>query len=394
MKKISSIVVAVLAVVLLCCLGMITENVDASKIVAKQAVFSGEMTYWTEPGVKAQWFGNITEYDKSVQLWFSDDDSEGSDKDTPIRIQFNDGGTAMLSGSVRVELPTNPEQLHKIHTKFRTMDRLMNELIRPTIRKAVPASGPMMTAYESYSEKRNGLLRYIDDQISNGIYQTVLKEEKVIDEISGDEKVVRVAYPVADPRAINGIARQELPPFQEFGIKVVQIALNDYSYDDVVKGQIVRQQKIMMDMKTSYADALKARQDAIKEEEMGKARAAKAKWDQEEIKATAVTKAEQEREVSKLAAEKAEFDKKKVISEGQAAAEANRLKVAAGLTPQERAEWDYKTTVGVAEALAKSEQKWVPEIMIVGEGKASNGANPLDAVGLKMLMDVTKNMSK
>lgn len=64
------------------------------------------------------------------------------------------------------------------------------------------------------------------------------------------------------------------------------------------------------------------------------------------------------------------------------------------VTPQERAEWDYKTTVGVAEAMAKSEQKWVPEIMIIGESKGSNSANPLDAVGLKMLMDVTKSMGK
>lgn len=38
---------------------------------------------------------------------------------------------------------------------------------------------------------------------------------------------------------------------------------------------------------------------------------------------------------------------------GKAQADANRANVAAGLTPQERAEWEYKTKVGVAEALAK-----------------------------------------
>lgn len=125
-------------------------------------------------------------------------------------------------------------------------------------------------------------------------------------------------------------------------------------------------------------------------EEQGKAAAAKAKWEQEKEKALAVTKAEQEREVSRLAAEKAEFEKKRIIAEGQAQAEANRLKVQAGLTPQERAEWDYKTTVGVAQALADSKVQWVPSVMMGG----ANGTNAMDAVGLNMLLDVVNKMNK
>ena len=96
--------------------------------------------------------------------------------------------------------------------------------------------------------------------------------------------------------------------------------------------------------------------------------------------------------MARLAAEKAEFEKKKVIAEGQAQAEANRLKVAAGLTPQERAEWDYKTTVGVAQALANSKVSWVPEIMICGKDGGSNTA--MDAVGLNMLMEVVNKQTK
>ena len=67
-------------------------------------------------------------------------------------------------------------------------------------------------------------------------------------------------------------------------------------------------------------------------------------------------------------------------------------KVAAGLTPQERAEWDYKTAVGVAKELAGSNVRWVPEIMIGGNG--SNGANPMDAVGMNMMLDIVNKMNK
>ena len=70
---------------------------------------------------------------------------------------------------------------------------------------------------------------------------------------------------------------------------------------------------------------------------------------------------------------------------------ANRALVSAGLTPAERAEWDYKTAVGVAQALAESKVSWVPSVMFGGNG-SSNSA--MDAVGLKMLLDITKSFDK
>lgn len=79
----------------------------------------------------------------------------------------------------------------------------------------------------------------------------------------------------------------------------------------------------------------------------------------------------------------------KVQAEGEAKAAANRALVAAGLTPAERAEWDYKTAV--AQALAESKVSWVPSVMF-GGGSSSNSA--MDAIGLKMLLDITKSLDK
>ena len=63
------------------------------------------------------------------------------------------------------------------------------------------------------------------------------------------------------------------------------------------------------------------------------------------------------------------------------------------VTPQERAEWDYKTAVGIAEALSNSKVPWVPSIMIGGnDGKG--GANAMDAVGLNMMLDVVKKLNE
>ena len=95
------------------------------------------------------------------------------------------------------------------------------------------------------------------------------------------------------------------------------------------------------------------------------------------------------REVARLNAERAEFDKKRVIAEGQAEAEANRLKVAAGLTPQERAEWDYKTKVGVAQAMS---QIALPRIISLGSANGQSSA--MDAMGLKMMKSLVDEMSE
>lgn len=63
------------------------------------------------------------------------------------------------------------------------------------------------------------------------------------------------------------------------------------------------------------------------------------------------------------------------------------------VSPQERAEWEFKTKVGVAEALAKSSYPLVPTIM-VNSDKSGSGSSALDAVGLKYLMDIADKVNK
>ena len=133
---------------------------------------------------------------------------------------------------------------------------------------------------------------------------------------------------------------------------------------------------------------LAAQQEAIRAEEEGKTEAAKAKWAQEKIKAIEVTKAEQAYEVARLQALEAKEIAKKIREQGEAEAHAARLKVQAGLTPLEAATIEKETAIGIAKALAESKVRWVPEIMINGQGANSNTA--MDAVGLNMLLDIAK----
>ena len=387
-KKVTAIVIGVVVFIILCLMGSIGEDVKNEQIVVNQYPITGEMAYWTTPGFEWQLFGRKTEYYKTQQFWFGGKDVEGESHGTPIKVIFNDASVGYIYGSLRVVLPTDRENLGKIQTAYTGMDRLMNDLVAQNVVKVIYASGPLMSAFESYAEKKNDMVFYITDQLTYGVYKTMTREEDVIDSFTGEKKKVKVASLVADENAPNGYVRSEKSPFTNYGVIIDQVSITEITYDDKVTKQIETQQQANMSIQTKKAEALAAQQDAIKAEAEGKAAAAKAKWEQERIKATEVTKAEQEREVSRLSAEKAEFDKKRIIAEGQAEAEANRLKVAAGLTPQERAEWDYKTKVGVAEAIAGIK---LPTVVM--GGNTSGGNQTMDIMSLKFATDLVDKLS-
>jgi len=390
-KSILGGVIAILAVVFVACLGRIGEDVKNETIVVNQYPFTGKMEYWTSPGFKWQWFGKTTTYYKTSQLWFGSD-NDGQQMGNPIPVIFNDASDGQIYGSLRVKLPTDPMYLSRIQTDYNGMDRLMQDLVRPTVTKVIYASGPLMSAFESYAEKKNDLIEYITDQLNNGVYKTTVKTTETIDPITGETKTIKIASLIPDENAPGGYRRSEQSPFQYYGLEIGQVAVSKIGYAEKVVKQIEQQQEANMMVQTSKAKTLAAQQEAIRAEEAGKAAAMEAKWQQEKIKAVEVTKAEQAYEVARLQALEAKEIAKKIEQEGAAKAAANRQLVAAGLTPAERAEWDYKTAVGVAEALAKSNVKWVPEVMIAG--KDGGNFNPLDAVGYNYLLDIAKKQSK
>lgn len=390
-KKIFAIFVAVIAVFFLASLGRIGEDVKNETIVVNQFPFTGNMEYWTTPGYKWQWFGKTTTYYKTSQLWFGSDNEDGEQMGNPIPVIFNDASDGQIYGSLRVKLPTDPNYLARIQTDYNGMDRLMQDLVRPTVTKVIYASGPLMSAFESYAEKKNDLIEYITDQLNNGVYKTTVKQIETIDPITGEAKTVKIASLIPDEDAPGGYKRSESSPFQYYGLEIGQVAVSKIGYADKVVKQIEQQQEANMMVQTSKAKTLAAQQEAIRAEEAGKAAAMEAKWQQEKVKAVEVTKAEQEYEVARLAALKAAEEAKRVKAVGEAEAAAARAKVAAGLSPQEAAEWKYKTAVGVAEALSKSEVRWVPEVMI--NGKDGGNFNPLDAVGYNYLLETANKVA-
>lgn len=372
-------------------------TVNADEIVVKQDLIGGQLHVWDTPGVHWQNFGTITRYKRSAQFWFSAREDEGKKTDDAIKVRFNDGGHGNISGSLRYTLPTDTNKMLEVHRTFHSMKSIDHELIQQVVNKGVYMSGPLMSSRESYAEKRADLINYITDQIVYGVYRTEHEQSKTVDPLTGQEKTIDLVRPKVDPKAPNGILREEESPIQKFGLNASNITVNSIEYDAVVEAQIKQQQEAINAVQQAIVNSKKAEQDAITVELQGKAAAAKAKWDQEVQKATAVTVAEQEKavavtqatknkEVAALDLETAKLGAQKTITEAKADSDAKKLQVAANNNLQERL--DAYVKVQQAWATAYGAQRQVPDVQLGGGGGGGTSQSLIDMLTAKTARDL------
>jgi regulator of protease activity HflC (stomatin/prohibitin superfamily) len=349
--------------------GAVATN-DANEIMVIQWPIVGTLNWYTSPGTQLSWWGRVTRYPKREQFWFSSKNDQGAGKDESLRIRFNDGAQASISGSISWEMPMDIDHLNKIHAKYGSPEAVTRQLVRTVLEKAVYTAGPLMSSTESYAERKNELLADIQEQIDLGVFETETLPQKVKDPMSGQDKtvnIVRVKVEKGKPKhAVES-------PLKEFAILTFNLSMNDIHYPDEVERQIALQQQAIVGVSIAIAEAKKAEQAAITSAKQGEAEAAKAKWAQEVEKATAVTSAEKKRDVSALEVQTATNEKKAQILRGEGEAAARKLVMSAdGALDKKLA--TYERVNGLyAEAIKGYGGSWVPSIVM--GGGANGGAN-------------------
>ncbi len=356
------------------------QNVNADEIVVIQSPVSGELVWHTTPGIKWQGFGRVTIYKKRDMYDFAN------------KIRFNDGAHAEMHGSIQYELPVDAEHLNSIHARFGTQDAVQRQLVQTVVDKSIYMTGPLMSSKESYAEKRNSLIWFVEDQVSNGVYRTRQREERQKDPITGTEKSVTIVDIVTSKEGAP--ERQEDAVLAQFGIKPFNFSITSLPYEDVVEDQIKQQQKATMAVQLAVAELKQAEQQALTVAKQGEANAAEAKWKQETEKAREVTKAEQEKAVANLTAQKelevatlgakaAEQTKRKDILLGEGEAERRRLVMSADGALDKKLEAFVKVNQAYAEAIRDYKGNWVPGVVMGGNDKSSAaGSGATDFVQL------------
>lgn len=390
-KLIAGAVGALVLIVTLATVGQsIFETNNAGYYQIKQASVTGEMTVVADPGTYLQAFGTITTYQISDVYYFSKTEGEGEGQQNaePIKVRFNDGGTAEISGMIKFRLPSDPEKRLALHRDFKRFESIKNDLMRQVVTEALMQTAPLMRAEDSYSTRRSEFTDIAESQIVTGIFETVSKRFKEKD-ADGNEFIVAEVN-VSKNEKGEPIIRKD-SPLKQYGIEVIQFVVKDIDFDQTIDALIAKKKEAEQQKVVAQANAERAKQDAITAREQGAARIAEEKANQEVEKIKEVTIAQKEFEVSKLARQKANEDAQADIVKGKALAEVNRLKVQAGLTPLEKATLDKETKIGIAAELAKVT---LPTTMIIGGGGNGSGPlNPFDAVGLESFMRINEKMS-
>lgn len=354
---------------------------DAQETLVTQSP-GGALTVYNTPGWHFVPFSKTTLYPKRASYEFK----------APIR--FNDGGQAKMLGSVQFEIPSDEKTLIDLHSKYGSAETLKKQLVERVIDKSIYMTGPLMSSRESYAERKAELVNDVEDQINNGIYQTRQKDQEVVDPITGAKKTVTATEVVMNDKGVP--QRQETAVLTPFGIKTFNFTIAEIDYDTAIEKQIQQQQQITMDVQTAIANTKKAEQQAITVAKQGEANAATAKWEQEVLKAKAVTAAQQELEVAQLQTKKAEQEKQALILKAEGESEYKRKIITADGALQQKLAAYVDTQKAWAEAFSKYTGNVTPTTVFGagGNGGGTNAAQDfMQLMSVKAARDLQLDMS-
>lgn len=402
---------------------MLVENVNSGDIVVIQDAIDGDLTVHTQPGIVPQFFGTVTTYHHSNQFWF-EEKAEGDTDDGAIRrgcfnMRFNDNGTAEICGSATFDMPTDEASVLAIHQKFKSMDGVVQRLVKTALSKATYNTGRLMSSRESANEKRGDLTSFILGQATDGIYKVEVTTEKVPDLTA--EPIVTVEMvdePVLNPDGtvqlvdsepvMHRVAKKNTKPAMKdakvstpvvaadgthaleqrseittLGIRLYNLTITGVKYDSKVLAQIAAQQKAIMSIQTARAASLKAQQDALTATAQGAAKEATALAAESVKTAQETAQAERTVVVAKQARLVAEQQAAALLVGAEAEAQKKRLLATAdGSLTQKLAAW---TKAQQFWAAAASKQAQVPQVVIGGSGDSAKGGATSDIQNLTSL---------
>lgn len=399
--------IVILAIIFFASMGGLVETNSAGYLQVKQAAITGTLTCRLEPGMYGQMFGDIHTYPEATTFFFTADHETGEKRDQSLPTRFNDGAEGRISGSVRIILPTNCEDLVKLHRKFKSARGVEEKLILPAVRKALFNTGPHMSAAESYAARRGEFATLVEDQLVNGTILVAQKQEQMPDPITGEPRKVWVVVKKScsdskNKSCINGYWRDP-SAFREFGVHITNLVVDKINYSKSVIDQIETQRKARMDIITQEAQAKQAEARAAKAQAEAKAKIAETRAIEEVAKTKRVVKAEadkaeailqaqKKKEVAKLEMEAADMEKKANILRGEGEATKKRLIMQADGALSKKLDALKAIHKYYADALGKAQPgALVPQTVIGGSSgdKGNSAANLIDLLLAKTAKELS-----
>ena len=320
------------------------------------------------------------------------DESKYAYVDAARHWEFNDAVKGKIATSVVISISTGDDnQFLSVADRNKTEKNMIRSRIVPNIDQSIKNTCKLMAAQDYISGQAADFDRYFQDQLENGMY--VLEEyiDNESPDIIGDSTVVRtvvnkesrqkrfrIKYQNGNPVRVDGNS------LRSYGLTVVQAVVTEIDWETAFDKRLQLQKEEVAQTQLEKQQAEREFYRAQKEKAKGEAEKAaeRARLEKEQIQQTiaAETQAKvaefnliEEKKLYEVAIFKAKT--RKTLADAQAYE--NTKLVSAGLTPQERAEWNYKTAVGVASELKSLS---LPSTYIESGSSSTNNGNLLEAL--------------
>jgi len=305
--------------------------------------------------------------------------------------EFNDAVKGRIATSIVISIKTDDnEQFLSVADRNKTEKNLIRSRIIPNIDQSIKNTCKLMAAQDYISGQAADFDRYFQDQLENGMYVLEQFNNHERPDIIGDTSVVRtiinkesrqkrfqIKYRNGKPVRVKGNS------LSSYGLTVVQAVVNEIDWEPTFDKRLQLQKEEVAQTQLEKQQAEREFYRAQKEKAKGEANKAqeRARLEKEQIQQTIAAETKAKVAEFNLVEEKKNYEvaiykakTRKTLADAQAYE--NQKLVSAGLTPQERAEWNFKTSVGVA---AELKQLQLPSTYIES-GSSNNKGNLLESL--------------
>lgn len=380
---------------------------EAGTAYAVQYPWGGDKMVKTQ-GLKTKYWGRTIALSYEISIKDIIPERNGEDKEslkndlgtynrTASQWEFADAIKADIATAVVVGVSIDDEdQFLRMADRNRSEQKLISGRVMPNIDAALKNTCKLMDAQDYISGQASEFDRYFRDQLENGTYLVEeYYQEQDEPEVIGDTMIVRAIQPrnatkqkryrIKRDGQGNILRDNKSNTLAQYGVRIYQAQVTGIDWESSFDERLQLQKEQVAQTQLEKQEAEKEFYRAKKEVAKGESdkAAERARLEKEQIQQTieAETRAkvaEQDLIAEKKRYEVEQFKAKSKMVEADATYYENSKRVAAGLTPQERAQLEKEIAIGVAEQL---KQLTLPSTVITtGGGGGKDQASLLESL--------------
>lgn len=267
---------------------------------------SGDISVIDTTGFHIQAFGEVFTYPRYVDAYLSkagdETDRRGSqNKDSSVRVTFNDGGWGFMSNHLKFQMPVTREKRIALHRHFgEGGEKAIREAIGHHLINCLKNTGPLMSGSEHQSQRKAEFYQVVSEQLSKGLYSMERVKQKLerSDKTEGFGDEQDVQYITRIKRQADGQPVISAPsPLTEYGITVVQYNQTDTIYDPDTVTQINAKRNSYQLAEEAKAGVEKEHQKLQEVIEKGRLAVANVEAEQQKIKKGILVNAQKDLDV-------------------------------------------------------------------------------------------------